>query len=130
MAYRNCYDEPGYVYLLVCPVSDLPMYIGSSFDPAKRLKGHYSTQNKRLNKWLKNLKDVGKEPIIEILEKVNIRSDAYKLERQWINEYIKAGYSICNIVLEGTKKDKGTGAFIVKSYYNEHINGKPILNAV
>lgn len=98
----------GYIYKLVCPIKNKPIYVGSTTKKLpERLKTHiykaYHGGNTRLFIYIR---ENNIRPTIELLEEVKYKSGDYKtvLQREefWINSMFTEGVSILNRNMELT----------------------------
>lgn len=86
------------IYGLYCPITNKPVYIGKSTVGIERPFQHIKEKSHSLkvNEWVKGLHDIGKEPILIILE--NDVNDTYINEKElfWINYHINNGNILLN----------------------------------
>lgn len=91
-----------YIYSLVCPLDGKVKYIGKSNNPYLRFSKHKSLSDKNTgdnilkNEWIKNLLYLGKTPLLNILEEVDITEWKIK-EKFYIKKYKDLGNEIFNI---------------------------------
>lgn len=90
-----------YIYTLKDPRDNTIRYIGMSKDPVKRLASHYSLSDGTGEKqqWLRELRDAGFRPTLEILEKVEYPRMPRQRECYWIHFYLKQGEPLLNDLL-------------------------------
>lgn len=87
-----------FIYLLSCPITNEPKYVGQSRNPQKRFKQHCRLNDnlantKRCN-WLKSLIEKELKPIMTILE---TDLDCYdRAEKKWIKHYKDLGFDLTN----------------------------------
>src|SRR4051812_29105550 len=86
------------IYLLSCPETGDPKYIGQAKNPVKRFKQHCRTSNnlsntKRCN-WLNSLLRKDLKPIITVLESGLKCYD--EAEKRWIKFYRDLGHDLTN----------------------------------
>ncbi len=80
-------EKPHYIYGLTEPESDVIRYVGYTCDPYRRLCQHNSNggyPGQDLSRWLRKLKSEKKEPQMVILDRVNGKADALRVENDWI----------------------------------------------
>lgn len=90
MAFAND-DRPRDIYLLICPIENVVRYVGLSIDPVLRFSAHCRPCQKKINphkyRWIKNLKDAGKEPILKIIAEKVEKKEAERREIELIANY-------------------------------------------
>ncbi len=94
--YKSC------IYMLECPISGEPKYIGQTIDLKRRSSQHlYSLKNKcKKTSWVKNLKAKGLKPIITILEECKPEELNF-WETHYISLYRSWGFNLKNHDLGG-----------------------------
>jgi predicted GIY-YIG superfamily endonuclease len=99
------------VYSLKCPFDNEIKYIGISINPELRLISHINEPQGTNEKALWTLKCFlyDKHPIVEIIEEIETdnKSEAYELERYWIEQFKQWGFNLLNGVYYKTNKRKG-----------------------
>lgn len=85
---RRCRTKH-WVYLLRDPRNNEPKYVGLSLDTEKRFRRHLSKSHGKVRLWVEELKALGLEPLLEILEVVpGLHTDR---EQHFIREYGRGG---------------------------------------
>jgi hypothetical protein len=93
-------DEPTWVYFLLDP--DYPptmiFYVGISNRPKNRLRQHseYPTGTTPHDKWIRNVLDRGKKPIMVVSDAPYSRDVAEMLEAAWIRYLVNADHPLMN----------------------------------
>jgi hypothetical protein len=91
-----------WAYALTDPITHEHRYIGSSYQPEKRLVAHLSDSRRGLNAgaekiaWLRSLLERNLEPGLELLESAPTRADGARLEALWIRECRTRGCPLLN----------------------------------
>jgi predicted GIY-YIG superfamily endonuclease len=86
-----------HAYGLVDPRNNDLKYIGETYDIKRRLSAHlYSKSNKDKVNWIKELKDLGLQPVIIILETYDTEDEALKAEVELIAYYRYIGCDLTN----------------------------------
>ena len=84
------------VYLLLCPVTREPRYVGIGLNPQARLKAHCSKNAAVLvRQWVAGLG--GRLPVLEIESTHEERNAALERERDLIRELVVAGRRLLNV---------------------------------
>jgi hypothetical protein len=84
------------IYSLCDPRSGAVRYIGKADQPCKRLRAHVNERaDRRKNRWINQLKSMGLEPELRILEVVP-SDDWETAERHWIAHYRDSGADLTN----------------------------------
>lgn len=87
-----------HIYILRCPESGLIRYVGNTKHPKTRLKQHIkdaeNRQNTEKQRWIKNLREKGLIPEMEILEKIENDELARKVEEETVIKYIDTVFNI------------------------------------
>lgn len=95
------------VYALVDPRTDLPRYVGSTMNAVSRLSSHRSgTGNRAKDAWIAELKGLGLEPHLRVLEKVIDSDDLDAAEKRWAIRLRKEGAVLFNGQIGGRAKKK------------------------
>lgn len=105
-----------YIYALRDPRDDQFRYIGKADDPSRRLVYHLEQMvgaNTHKNGWLRQLKALGLEPSVVVLEKVAADADWRVAERRWIRQLRAEGVRLTN----GT--EGGEGGYIPAAWSPE-----------
>ena len=86
------------VYLMVCPITKEPVYIGKTCDIEKRMAAHYSlVGGRQIDKFLAVMILNKLDPIIKILHSdIEDNEEAIKLERKYISDYRGCGFNMLN----------------------------------
>jgi hypothetical protein len=91
-----------YVYALIDPDTEQVRYVGRSYSPAERLRGHLT--NARTNptsakdEWIAELLAAGKRPIMEVLEEAKRGYDSAGFaERDWMRRLLADGQPLLNV---------------------------------
>jgi hypothetical protein len=92
----------GYVYKLVCPIKNEPIYVGSTKSNIKgRLTNHISCISKSESPIYKYLRENNIRPRIELLETVVFLPEDYRrlseVESKWIKTLSDCGYALFNV---------------------------------
>lgn len=86
-----------YVYALVCPITNVPMYIGRTNDLKTRLKAHIERPMVTLSRWFSVLEIYGKAPTIEILHTTTRKDEDIEFwEGHYICLYFSWGFELLN----------------------------------
>lgn len=97
-----------YIYSLLDPRIDKKIaYIGQSIQPEKRYKQHLlrKSENVRKEKWKKELKELGLQPILKIKKEVYATQFiAFETEMKVTILYRDLGYEILSVSKEKLKK--------------------------
>lgn len=116
--------ETVYIYGLVDPRNNQLRYIGKAKNPKQRLYYHLKEIENKVSythkeAWLKQLKNLSLDPILDILEKVS-EYDWKEAEKWWISLVRNIGYDLTNTLDGG----EGFSAGIHHIFY-----GKPLSEA-
>lgn len=85
------------IYALKCPLTGSIHYIGKSDKGIFRPKQHLSkSHSEKVQEWVEDLKIIGHQPIIEILEYVGDGVNIYEREKYFITKYITEGGILLN----------------------------------
>ena len=82
--------KPAYIYLLICPVTREPRYLGKTIAPKARLSNHLrdaKRHNYSLARWLRKLQESELSPTLKVIYQVKEGEDWMKVETQFIKEY-------------------------------------------
>jgi len=94
------HHKPVSLYLLVCPKTHQPKYVGQSVNPRTRLNQHLAQARKGVKRhlcnWLRSLIAEGLEPEILILEEVH-GQEWPEREQWWIQHFRSLGCKLCNL---------------------------------
>jgi hypothetical protein len=98
-----------YTYMYINPITDMPFYVGKGKDDRANthIKGH-STGNKYVKGRIRNLRDEGIEPTIEITHTTN------EVAALWLERTLIAAYG---------RKDNGTGCLLNHTDGGEGLSG-------
>lgn len=84
------------VYALECPILHAVFYVGCTIRPHKRWEQHkYVSQQKAIRDWFAELKAMGHEPIMFVLQRVE-PTEARSAERRWIEHYSRVSPFLLN----------------------------------
>lgn len=90
--------EKNLIYALYCPVHNIPVYVGKSNVGIDRPFVHIKEKSHsvKVNEWIRDLRSVGHQPVVVVLERGF--DDEYTLdkERFWIEKYLKEGHLLLN----------------------------------
>lgn len=101
-------NVPYYIYLIIHPLTDEPVYVGQAVDVMKRLGSHLSKDNLgnwELDHFFKYLGDLYLFPKFKVLEKCT----AYNVnarERYWVQHYAAIHPGLLNIIFNPNKSSK------------------------
>ena len=86
------------VYVLQCPTTNNPVYVGKTKVGIKRPYMHIKekSHSEKVNLWVKSIKDDGYEPTLNILENLVTDDLLSAKELFWINYFLSKGYSLLN----------------------------------
>jgi len=133
-------NTPTIVYKLICPIKKDIKYIGITNNIETRFKNHLNCKNNKAKyKWIKNLNEFNKEPILEIIKKCKTRQEAEELEQKLINTHkgllnkqTHKNYTVKTIYVYDLEKystfkkiikNKGTSiSFEINNFINDFIN--------
>ena len=98
--YFYIYIMKQFIYTLTDPISNDIKYIGKTKNPKDRLQRHMSPYSLKQswqskNKWLKNLKNNGLKPIMELLDEGD-ENNIDDLEIYWIAQFKTWGFNLKN----------------------------------
>lgn len=98
------------IYTLSDPDSGQVMYVGKSVNPTKRLKSHVSNCDGGVQKrkWVAELKSLGKQPIMNIVDIVENGDDWRTREKEWIHRYFAENPKLLNVIHKPVKQQKTT----------------------
>ncbi len=87
-----------FVYELVDPRNNATGYVGITNNPNKRYLEHIEERGGKGRKfeWIKRLQGEQAQPKMKILEIVDDLAQARRLERYWVQYYLKKGSSLVN----------------------------------
>lgn len=86
------------VYALVGPTDHLVYYVGQTRNPTERLAEHLKARNHQGRKaeWVRNLKQQGQRPRMQILEIVTDAATALAKEQAWIHHFLEQKMPLFN----------------------------------
>jgi len=116
--------ETTFIYGLIDPRDQQIRYVGKSGDPEKRLREHMRlySKNRHLTHWLKQLKAIGINPTVRVIQKVS-KSKWKEAERHWIRTFKWAGVKLTNLsdggqgFIEGQRPSLETRSKMVKNHW-------------
>lgn len=112
----------GYIYQLICPLKNEPIYVGKSIDPALRKKQHESSIKTGLTPLYKYLRDNKIVPLFKIVEEVNLTDSPWDelgiSEKKWISQTAAAGYTLLN---------SGSQTATLTPYHKEYVRLSSLL---
>src|SRR6266851_8039644 len=89
------------IYGLVDPRDSSTRYIGVSKQPNARMRAHTRHRGGDKGKWLKELKELGLTPQVEVLETITNSRDAEAIaterEQHWISKFVGEGIALLNV---------------------------------
>ena len=85
-----------YIYTLVCPIDNVVRYVGKSKNPKTRFKQHIREKgnNTKKKRWIKDLLQQGKLPILKIVDKAEDEPLARNLEEHHVIINLDTIYNI------------------------------------
>ena len=87
-----------FIYVLKDPDTKIVCYVGKTNNPTKRLSSHRNPGKKSQNlpsvRWNRKLKELGKAPIMEIIEETD---DWEACEKRWIAFYRNQNKDLLNV---------------------------------
>ena len=88
------------VYVLNCPITKKPVYVGKSTQGVERPFTHIAekSHSDKVNRWVKYLKEMGKQPQVYLVENDVDDKLLHAKETFWINYYITKGNLLLNQV--------------------------------
>lgn len=86
------------IYVLNCPITKKPVYVGKSTQGVERPFKHIEekSHSEKVNRWVKYLKEKGKEPQIYLVENEVDNKLLEAKETFWINYYLSKGIQLLN----------------------------------
>lgn len=86
------------VYVLNCPITKKPVYVGKSTQGVERPFTHIAekSHSDKVNRWVKYLKEMGKQPEVFLVENDVNNELLNAKETFWINYYITKGNLLLN----------------------------------
>jgi DNA-binding Xre family transcriptional regulator len=103
------------IYALIDPRDDAVRYVGIRIDADERFVSHLHDPNTNLPKtrWIRELRQEGLSPVMQILETIDAGANALSLacqrELDWINEMQRRGYPLLNVM--GVTQDYSASYF-------------------
>jgi hypothetical protein len=101
---RKVSDKSYQIYALIDPRDNTVRYVGISIDADERFISHLHDPNASLPKtrWIRELRQEGLSPVMQILETIEAGANALSLacqrELHWINEMQRRGYTLLNVM--------------------------------
>jgi hypothetical protein len=86
------------IYVLNCPITKKPVYVGKSTQGVERPFQHIKekSHSDKINRWVKYLKERGKEPQVYLVENDVDNRLLDAKETFWINYYLSKGNQLLN----------------------------------
>lgn len=86
------------IYVLNCPITKKPVYVGKSTQGVERPFKHIEekSHSDKVNRWVKYLKEMGKEPQVYLVENDVDNKLLDAKETFWINYYLTKGNLLLN----------------------------------
>lgn len=86
------------IYVLNCPITKKPVYVGKSTQGVERPFKHIEekSHSDKVNRWVKYLKEKGKEPQVYLVENDVDNRLLDAKETFWINYYLSKGNQLLN----------------------------------
>lgn len=91
------------IYVIICPITQNPIYIGQTKNFEDRKKQHLNTRTKRIKGSGPNIKiylsylfDINLIPKFIVLENVKTELESLELETEWINIMTDCNYPLLN----------------------------------
>ena len=86
------------IYVLNCPITKKPVYVGKSINGVERPFLHIDekSHSEKVNRWVKYLKEKGKEPQVYLVENDVDDNLLDAKETFWINYYLTKGNLLLN----------------------------------
>jgi hypothetical protein len=86
------------IYVLNCPITKKPVYVGKSTQGVERPFKHIEekSHSDKVNRWVKYLKERGKEPQVYLVENDVDNNLLDAKETFWINYYLTKGNLLLN----------------------------------
>jgi hypothetical protein len=86
------------IYVLNCPITKKPVYVGKSTQGVERPFKHIEekSHSDKVNRWVKHLKERGKEPQVYLVENDVDNNLLDAKETFWINYYLTKGNLLLN----------------------------------
>lgn len=110
------------IYALKCPFTEDIHHIGMSERGIVRPKQHISkSHSHKIQKWVSDLKLIGSEPVIKIIEHVSDFTNIFEREAFYIRKYLEQGCVLLNknntksIIVNKPKTNKNELSSFVKS---------------
>ena len=93
----NPLPQTTWIYILSDPVTREVRYVGKSNDPQHRLRVHIrnSEEATHRGRWVKHLKSLGLEPLLDIIDEVSV-DEWQEREQYWIQYYRSQGAPLTN----------------------------------
>lgn len=104
------------IYVLNCPITKNPVYVGKSTQGVERPFQHIEekSHSEKVNRWVKYLKERGKEPQVYLVENEVENKLLEAKETFWINYYMSKGVQLLN--------QKGIDPAILLNHKSEDID--------
>lgn len=87
------------IYCLYCPDKKTPVYIGKSTRGLDRPWQHIASKShsKKVNDWVNSLEEIGKQPVIVILDNAKDDDILTGKELFWIQRFLSKGELLLNV---------------------------------
>lgn len=97
---------PLYIYELVCPLKNIPRYVGKTDNLQRRLEEHIKKAKLGLTthhcaRWINTLLAEGLTPIIRPIQELDETAPWQDAEKFWIASYREMGYPLTNLTSGG-----------------------------
>ena len=104
------------IYVLSCPITKKPVYVGKSTQGVERPFQHIAekSHSDKVNRWVKYLKEKGREPQVYIVEHDVPEKHLDAKETFWINYNLTKGNLLLN--------QKGIDPALLFNHYTEDID--------
>lgn len=103
-------NEQTFIYKLIDPLTHEVKYVGKTIDPKRRQKqSTYSSYAYAVRRWALGLKDIGKQPVFEVIEACDYERGPMR-EKHWIKYFVEKGEPLLNYFgVHGKYRSNGVG---------------------